>query len=98
MKQNKIDAKAKKILKELAPYKVERKFPTEARSGEGEDFDLKGLMLTPLYVYVLYLLYSHPAGWLMINMVASMKAMAEYAEIHEKILKYVLTRDDDGDA
>ena len=30
----------------------------------------------------------------MINILVPMKAMSEYADIHEKILKYVLKRDD----
>jgi hypothetical protein len=40
------------------------------------------------------LLFDHPAGWLLINIIVPMKAMSEYAHIHEKILKYVLKRDD----
>ena len=45
-------------------------------------------------MYIGSLLFAHPAGWLLINLLVPMKAMSEYCDMHEKILKYVLKRDD----
>jgi hypothetical protein len=39
------------------------------------------------------LLFNHPAGWLMMNLLIPMKAMSEYADIHKCMLQYVLKRD-----
>ena len=63
-----------------------------------QESDLKSIVLAPLYLYVFYLLYTQPAGWLLINILVPMKALAEYASIHEKILIYILKRDEPLDA
>jgi len=52
------------------------------------------ILLKPIFVYVFYLLFNNPAGWLMINLLVPIKAMSEYTEIHTRMLKYVLKRDD----
>lgn len=54
-------------------------------------------MLVPLGLYAMFLLFKHPGGWLIINFVVPLKALAEYASIHEKILKYIMTRDEMND-
>lgn len=51
-------------------------------------------LLKPLFLYVFYLLFNNPAGWLMINLIMPLKAMSEYTDIHTKMLRYVLKRDD----
>jgi hypothetical protein len=48
----------------------------------------------PITMYVFWLLFMHPFGWLIINTIIPLKAMSEYAQVHEKMLKYVLKRDE----
>lgn len=52
------------------------------------------ILVKPMYLYIFYLLFNNPAGWLIINLLMPMKAMSEYTEIHRKMLRYVLRRDD----
>lgn len=47
-------------------------------------------MLIPIQIYLFFLLFNHPAGWLTLNMVLPLKAHYEYAQIHQHILNYVL--------
>jgi hypothetical protein len=46
-----------------------------------------------LYLYAVSLLFAHPAGWLLINLLIPIKAMSEYIEMHKRILQYILKRD-----
>ena len=55
---------------------------------------VKKAAIFPIMLYMLFLLFKLPAGWLCINFLFPMKALAEYSEIHEKILKYIMTRDE----
>jgi len=57
--------------------------------------NVKKTVIMPLTLYTMYLLFTHPAGWLVINFIVPMKALSEYSEIHEKILKYIMTRDEE---
>jgi hypothetical protein len=38
-----------------------------------------GKFLFPFQIYVFYLLYKHPLGWLLINTIIPLKAIQEYA-------------------
>jgi CDP-diglyceride synthetase len=50
-------------------------------------------LLVPVKVYVFALLFSHPLGWFLMNLLAPIKALTEYAQVHEQILRYVLTHE-----
>lgn len=46
--------------------------------------------LIPFQIYVFYLLFKQPVGWLLINLIVPIKAIQEYSQIHMHIMKYVL--------
>ena len=87
MKQGDIDSVVRSLPDK---YKI---LDPEVREQAGTD--LKKVFLMPLTIYALFCLSKHPGGWLIINFIVPMKGLSEYADIHEKILKYVMTRDEE---
>ena len=51
-------------------------------------------LIFPFQVYVFFLMFNHPAGWFLMNLLIPLKAHYEYSEIHGSILKYVLHQDE----
>jgi hypothetical protein len=43
-------------------------------------------------MYSFYCIFKLPFGWFLINILIPIKALLEYGNIHEKILNYVLKR------
>ena len=73
---------------------MKKNIQSQADLGAANSSGMLPILLKPLYLYVFYLLFNNPAGWLLINLLMPMKAMSEYTQIHTKMLKYVLRRDD----
>ena len=55
------------------------------------------ILLLPIQGYVFFLLFNHPAGWLLLNILIPLKAHYEYTQIHENILYYVLNQNEKRD-